>query len=266
MDPIDGICDLHSHVLPGVDDGAEDIATALQLVEQAVEQGITTMVATPHTLDGVYDVSRSAAAAAGDALAAAIRAAGHSLDVRVAAEVHLHESIPDRVAADPSLTLDGSGRYLLLELPHQAVPPSLPQLLFGLRTRGTTPIIAHPERNLAVRGDIEVTRAWLEHGAQLQLTYGSLDGTFGGVIEKCARRLLELGRVAVLATDTHHPRRRPPKTREALRVASAIVGEAGARRLAVDNPRAVLAGQSIGPVQRARRSRLGWWRRREVAR
>ena len=248
MTGIRGVVDLHNHILPGIDDGAPDLEAALELAAMAVAEGIDAVVATPHTLDGVFDVQHSAALDAHARLTAALAAAGIALQVRVAAEVRMHERIADLLAADPSVTLDGQGRYLLLELPHDSVPPALPELLFRLRARGTTPLIAHPERNLAVRRNPAIVVAWLELGARLQLTTGSVTGAFGEPIRRCANELLRRSAVHVMATDSHSPRKRPPIVQAAFEAASAIVGQDGARVLLVDNPARVLAGAPASTV------------------
>jgi protein-tyrosine phosphatase len=248
MSGIRGVVDLHHHILPGVDDGAPDLETAMQLAALAVAEGIDTIVATPHTLDGVYDVPRAAALDAHARLTTALAAAGITLQIRVAAEVRMHEGINELLAAAPDVTLDGHGRYLLLELPHDSVPPALPELLFRLRARGTTPVIAHPERYLAVRKNPRIVATWLELGARLQLTTGSVTGAFGEPIRRCANELLRAGAVHIMATDAHSPRKRPPIVQAAFEAASAIVGEDGARTLLVDNPARVHAGAPASTV------------------
>jgi protein-tyrosine phosphatase len=243
-----GIVDLHCHVLPGIDDGAPDLEAAVAIARIAAGEGITTIVATPHTLDGVHDVPRGRALAARDALAEALAEARVEVAVRVAAEVRFHESIVEALAADASLSLDGRRRYLLLELPHESAPPALPGLLFRLRAGGTTPVIAHPERNLAVRADPGIVAGWVAGGALLQLTAGSLAGTFGEPIRACALRLLRDGKAHLAATDSHSVGRRPPRIREAYVAAASVVGEEGASLLFLDNPRRVLAGEPAGAI------------------
>lgn len=247
---IHGVVDLHHHLLPGVDDGAADVATAVELARLALADGITTVIATPHTLDGTYDVTRQRARQAHADLVAALAAAAVPLEVRLAAEVHLHEQVPELLAQDPDLSLDGQGRYLLLELPHQGPPPGLPEFLFRLRTAGTTPIIAHPERNLAVRQDPDLTADWLDCGVELQLTAGSLTGAFGAPIRDCALRLLRAGRVAVVATDSHSLHKRPPLVQQACAVISNVLDRDAARLLLVDNPVRIAAGAPTNELVR----------------
>src|SRR3972149_4096892 len=107
---ITGVVDLHHHILPGVDDGATDLAASLELASAAFAEGIRIVIATPHTGDGVYNVQRADAEAAHAQLLAAVAAAGIGLEVRLAAEVHLDAAIPEQLRACPGLSLDGQGR------------------------------------------------------------------------------------------------------------------------------------------------------------
>src|SRR5687768_13159464 len=127
---IEGIVDLHCHILPGLDDGAANEVVAIAMARIAASEGIATILATPHTLDGVYDVDPSLARGAGARLQQALDREGIPLRLRVAAEVHLHEDLPGLVRTDPLVSPDGGGRFVLLELPHQSAPPSLPDFLF----------------------------------------------------------------------------------------------------------------------------------------
>ncbi len=256
-----GIVDLHHHLLPAVDDGAVDLATAIEMARQAVKEGIATVVATPHTFDGTYDVTREAARDAHERLVAALRVDGIDLDVRLAGEVHMHEGIPELLQRDPGVTLDGHGRILLLELPHQGPPPGLHDCLFRLQAGGTTPMIAHPERNLAVRKKPELASDWLQAGALLQLTAGSLTGAFGEPIRACAEQLLRAGAAHVVATDAHSPGKRPPLVQEAFRAVTGLVGRDAAHALFVANPLRVLAGEIPPPLPVAAKPHRGLFAR-----
>ena len=260
-----GMVDLHHHLLPGVDDGAVDVAAALQMATIAEAEGITTVVATPHTLDGVFDVDRARAAAALAEVQLAVAGAGLALQVRLAAEVRVHETVPQRLIEDPGLSLDGRGVYLLLELAHQGPPPALSDFLFRLAAAGTTALVAHPERNLAVRARPELAVEWAGRGTLLQLTAGSLTGAFGAPIRTCAEQLLRAGVVHVIATDAHSPGKRAPLVQEAFAAAAAIVGDDGAHELFVGNPSRIVAGEPVdslvAPAARRRRCLFASWRR-----
>jgi len=257
---VHGVVDLHHHLLPGVDDGAADLATAIEMARLALADGITMVIATPHTLDGTYDVTRERARRAHAELVAALAAASVPLTVRLAAEVHLHEAAPELLTQHPDLSLDGQGRYLLLELPHQGPPPGLPEFLFRLRSAGVTPVIAHPERNLAVRQDPELVAEWLDCGVELQLTAGSLAGAFGAPIRDCALKLLRAGHAAVVATDSHSLHKRPPLAQAAATVIANVLDREAAQLLLVDNPARIAASapsnEILRPAPRRRRGLL----------
>ncbi len=250
--PLTGITDLHCHLLPGVDDGARDLDTALELCRRACEEGVAVAITTPHTLDGVYDVQRATARRALQTLRTALGREGIPLRVELAAECRYDAALPTLLRDSPDVSLDGAGRYLLLELPHEQVPAGLPQLMFALQTRGTTPVIAHPERNLGVRRDPDQVEAWVERGVLLQLTAGSLSGAFGGPIGRCAERLLRRGWAHVVASDAHSPGKRPPAMQAAVRCVRALVGNDAARALFVDNPAAIARGAPVHEIRPAR--------------
>ena len=265
MSGVAGMVDLHHHILPEVDDGARNLDEAVQLARRAVEQGISTVVATPHVFDGVHDVEREVALAAADRLRDALALARVPLEIRVAAELRVDERLEQRLRDEPGLSLDGHGRYALIELPHESVPPFLTPLLFRMRAHGTVPVIAHPERNLGVRGNPEITQQWVEFGAMLQITAAALDGALGPVIGRTARYLLAHGRVHLVATDAHRIDRRPPHVAAAFEIAARVVGRDGAHALFVGNPAIVARSgspDSIVAPERVRRGGLvGWFDR-----
>jgi protein-tyrosine phosphatase len=188
-----------------------------------------------------------------------VAAAGLPVDLRLAAEVRFHEQIPVLLAQYPQLTLDGGGRYLLLELPHDSIPPALPDFLFRLKAAGTTPVIAHPERNLGVRANPSVVAQWQNLGAVLQLTAGSLAGRFGLEIRRLSEDLLRSGHIHLLATDAHSPDRRPPVLDDAIAAAGNLVGDQGVTELLVENPRRILAGEPASRLTAPTAVRPGGW-------
>ena len=230
--------DLHNHLLPGIDDGAPDMETALALARIAVDDGITHMVCTPHIHPGRY---ANTPATIDEGLAQfrqALDAAGIPLQVGAASEVRIGpELLTPKLADYVPFLGDWEGRpVLLLELPHEAVPVGSDKLTRHLLDRGFQPIIAHPERNKGVMAQPARLRPFLQQGCLLQVTAGSLTGRFGARAQALAEELLAAGQVTILATDAHNIRHRPPLLREGFEAAAAIVGEAAARPLVLRNP------------------------------
>ena len=241
--------DLHCHCLPGVDDGPATLADAVALCRALVEDGVTSVVATPHQL-GRYqgrnesDAVRQAVAALNQTLTAE----GVPLDVLPGADVRLDERMCTLLEQGRVLTVADGGAYLLLELPHETFIDPLP-LVRRLAERGVRPIITHPERNRFVTARPEAVRQWLRHGAHLQLTAGSLAGDFGASAQRAAWYWLETREAALVASDAHGIHERPPRLTQAIQLISRRLGEQTTRRVCGENPFRVLQGQDLGPVQ-----------------
>jgi protein-tyrosine phosphatase len=231
--------DIHCHVLPGIDDGPRTPEESLALCKALAEDGITTVVATPHQL-GRYDRKNSGAVirAAVATLRAALEAEGVPLKVRAGADVRLDERIVSMLNSGDVLTI-GGGPYLLLELPHETYIEPTP-LIRMLGARGVRAVVTHPERHDVVRARPQLVGPWLQAGALLQLTAGSLVGAFGSKAEAAAWRWLGAGNATFVATDAHDVDRRPPCMTEAIEAIRKRLGEDVARRVCVDNPAKVL--------------------------
>lgn len=229
------VIDLHSHVLPGIDDGAADLAQALEMARIAEADGIAVMACTPHITPGVFDNSGFRIRAATEALQEELAAAGIGLRLVAGADVHLVPDLAAGLLRGDVLSLGGS-RYLLLEPPHHVPPPRFEDTVFELMGAGYVPVITHPERLLWIDSRLDVMQRLVEVGALMQVTAGSLTGRFGRRARHWAERLLEAGMVHVLATDAHDARRRPPHLDRARAIAAERVGEEEAWRLVYGRP------------------------------
>jgi protein-tyrosine phosphatase len=237
--------DLHCHLLPGLDDGAADMATALRLARLAVAEGFTHLVCTPHIHPHRYNNTGPITAAARRVFASALADADIPLKVGCAAEVRLDLEIMTGVV-DGSIPLLGTWRgqgVLLLEFPHHDVPVGAERLTQWLLGRGILPMLAHPERNRGILARPEKLHPFLAQGCLLQVTAASLIGHFGPAPRDLARHLLLDGLVAVLASDAHNERDRPPLMRQPLALATEWIGESKARALVMDNPWEIVKGQ-----------------------
>ena len=237
--------DLHSHCLPGVDDGPADLESAVELCRGLVADGVTDVVATPHQL-GRYDGRNSGASvrAALAALSEELERREVPLRVWAGADVRLDERIVKLVEGGEVVTVGDGAKYLLLELPHEVfVDPR--RVIAGLRAAGVCPVLTHPERYGYLHGRLEAVRGWLEAGAVVQVTAGSFLGDFGLEARRAAWGLLRRGWVSVVAGDAHDLKRRPPRMTAAIDAISREVSAGVARRLCIDNPSRVLKGQGL---------------------
>jgi protein-tyrosine phosphatase len=221
------VIDLHNHLLPGIDDGADDMATALAMARMAVESGTTHMVCTPHLHAGRYDNTLASIAQAVQGFRAALAEAGIPLQVAAAAEVRFDMEIMLWHAARqlPFLGEWQGRRVLLLEFPHSDIPFGAERLTQWLLDRQVQPLIAHPERNKGVMRAPSRLKAFIDQGCLLQVTAGSLVGRFGERAQELAEALLRDNVVSLLASDAHNPAHRPPLLGEGRESAARLVGD-----------------------------------------
>ena len=252
--------DLHNHLLPGIDDGARKLEETLQFLRLARADGVQIVVATPHMKPGVYDNSREAIQKMVEVVREAQRGdEAQGVTLLPGAEVYFTADLIERARAGRLMTLGDGGRYLLLELPYQQLPMRVEESLFQLRLLGITPLMAHPERVAYYLEDIERVAASVRLGALTQVTACSITGRFGDKARDFAHAMLRRNLVHVIASDAHDVRYRPPVLSEGLRAVSALVGEAAARRMVEELPRAILEGRPIEtpePVPAPRRGVL----------
>lgn len=230
--------DIHCHILPAIDDGPTDLDAAVAMARLAVADGITTIVATPHLNNQIYDQREIGDRLA--VLAEAVQREGLTLQLFAGADVSAMLPPP---ALRP-FTLSRS-RYLLVEFPHAYLPGNAREILYDFVAHGFWPIITHPERNGSVVRNPELLLDLLGDTIFVQLTAGSLTGDFGPAAEACAHHLLRRGAVHFLATDAHSSIRRPPLLSAGLAVAAEIIGREEAMRLVTHNPAAVLADRPL---------------------
>ncbi len=255
------LIDIHTHILPGVDDGVRTEDEAVEFARVAAADGITTLVATPHCREGFYVNDRPAVLGAVERLRARLAADGIGVEVLPGAEVHLCPDLVERVRDGRAPTLADNGRTLLLELSTTQYPVELERLVFELRLAGILVVFAHPERIRFFQDDVRRYEEAVRLGAFGQITTGSVLGVFGQDVMEFSRELLDRRLVHVIASDSHNVRGRPPVLRRAVEAMIPVVGEDLARRMASDIPRALLDGREpeMPPPAPRRRSFLGRW-------
>lgn len=231
--------DLHCHLLPGIDDGAPDLATSLRMARIAAEDGIAVVSCTPHIYPGLYENTGPAIRRAVLELQARIDEADIALRLTHGADVHL---VPDLVGGlgNGRLPRLHDSHYFLLEPPHHVAPPRLEETVFELLATGYVPIITHPERLSWIEERYAVFVDLVRRGAWLQVTAGSLTGRFGTTARYWGERLLDEGLVHILATDAHDLARRPPLLAEGRRAAERWVGATEACHLVETRPQGIL--------------------------
>jgi protein-tyrosine phosphatase len=254
--------DLHSHVLPGIDDGPETIEDSVELARAAVAAGTATLVATPH-VSWTYPNDADTIAELVDRLNARLDTEEVELEVLAGAELAMTRLVDIRSEELSRLSL-GSGPWLLVEPPFAPAVTGLDTLVFDLLRQGHRVLIAHPERCPAFHRDPGMLREFVGEGILTSITAGSLVGRFGGEVRRFALTLAREGLIHNVASDTHDTASRPPGVAAELRAAGL---EPLADWLIEQVPAAILSGTEIPPrpaveLPGLQPARAPWWRRR----
>lgn len=251
--------DVHCHILPGLDDGPSTMEESLAMVEMAVADGITRVVATPHASER-YSFEFARVCQLRDELQAKI---GDRLKVATGCDFHLNPENLNALRKDASPYCINQRGYLLLEFNEVSIPPAMDQTLHEIQLFGVRPIITHPERNAILRTHPERLRSWVRRGCFAQVTGGSLTGVFGAVAQSNSLEWIREGLVHFVASDAHNTKRRPLRLQPAYDVIVDQFGEEKARALFLENPLAAFEGRELPhvpeveeEVQPARRKRF----------
>ena len=207
--------DLHSHILPGVDDGAQTLEDSLEMARKAVSQGITHLMCTPHHNNGKYNNPADKIIRDVAALQKELDQRGLDLTLLEGQEVRLTELLLTAIQRDEILFTDLDNTYLLIEFPTNEIPIYAEQVFYHLLSRGQVPVIVHPERNAVFREEPNRLVSFLEMGTLTQLTAPSIVGLFGNEIQNTARQMLEHNMLYMVASDAHNLRHRTFLMKEA---------------------------------------------------
>ncbi len=231
--------DLHSHLLPGIDDGAPDLETSLAMARAYADQGVECVACTPHILPGLYNNTGPQIRQAIDALQMRLDDAGIPLRLTSGADNHIVPTFVEGLKSGHLLTLGGSD-YVLVEPPHHVAPARLEDLFFDILLGGYFPILTHPERLSWIESKYDVMERLAKRGVWMQITSGSLSGAFGKRPRYWAERMLDEGLVHIIATDAHNMGRRPPDLLQGRMRAEKLAGAAEAGHLVLTRPQGVL--------------------------
>ena len=238
--------DIHAHILPGLDDGPATLDDALEMARIAVEDGIQVIIATPHCLNGLYNNYRKDIIAACSEFNITLKRNHIPLDVLPGSEVHLGIEILNELERGRLMTLNDTGRYFFLELPDQFIPEMLVEFIARLKKMNVVPIIAHPERNMAIQHNVMLLRDLISEGALAQITGRSLTGGFGPPALQCCLRIIALNLTHFMATDAHTPKTRPPRLSKAVKKLSALTGKTHAEKMVLEGPQRIIDGEDPG--------------------
>jgi protein-tyrosine phosphatase len=239
--------DLHSHILPGIDDGAPDLATSLDMARAWVADGVSVLACTPHILPGLYHNTGPEIRVAVTALQRELDDRGIPLYLVTGADNHVIPEFVQGLRSGHLLSIADT-RYVLVEPPHHIAPPRMEDLFFNIMAAGYVPVLTHPERLSWIKTHYDVVRRLARRGVWMQITAGALTGSFGRSPLYWGERMLDEGCVHILATDAHDMRGRPPVLGEGYERAARRVGAKEAEHLVYTRPLAIVENRPPSSV------------------
>ncbi|PGU36413.1 tyrosine protein phosphatase [Bacillus cereus] len=196
--------DLHCHILPNVDDGAQSIEDSIVMAKAACEEGIHTIVATPHHQNGVYINPAGSILHQVKQLNERLKEEDINLTILPGQEIRLYGELLEDYERGHIVTLNNTNKYMLIEFPANHVPRYTERMLYELRVKGITPIIVHPERNMEIIEHPDLLYKLVSQGTLTQITAGSITGKFGKKIKKFSLQLIEHHLTHVISSDVHN--------------------------------------------------------------
>jgi len=246
--------DIHTHILPGMDDGAISMEETLDMARIAVASGVHTMIATPHCnvegiFDNYYDDNYESYY---HSVVDAFQREGINLSILPGMEVYGSEEVPGLLKQGKIITLNYS-RYLLIEFSFHKDLLLIEYLINELTNLGIHPIIAHPERYPYVQKHPELLYEWVEQGCSIQVNKGSLLGSFGRNVKAMAHEILDNSLASFIASDAHGPERRTTDLSEVYQRIKYYYSRAYADLLLMENPKRVIEDQELLDPRRQER-------------
>lgn len=235
------LVDIHSHILPGIDDGASSMEESLEMLQLAAASGTTDIVATPHA-NSTFTFDEAERDRLLNELAAQVDGV---IKLHRACDFHLSfDNLMDALERPTKYTVNG-GRYLMVELPDMVSLTAMRTAINRLLDARITPIVTHPERNPSVQAQLKTLDDWIRDGCLFQVTGQSLTGRFGSTAQRTAETLMNSDMVHFIASDAHDCHDRPPDLSEAYKVVASRWGDERADALFTQNPSAVIWDEAI---------------------
>ncbi len=242
---MNGIIDIHSHILPGLDDGAKDMDMAMEMVRIYKKNGVDKVIATPHYVkDSSMSTSIEKNKEVLDKLREEIERADLDFEIFLGHEIYLFRDILKELKRGKLGTMNGTS-YVFIELAQMDIPDYTRELIRELVAEGYRPILSHPEKNTLIIEDINIVYDFIQDGALIEVDIPSLCGNFGMDVRKTSEELLKHKMVHFLATGAHSSIRRSPRIDSGVEEIKNLIGEDLFKRLTFDNPKSLIEDEII---------------------
>ena len=236
--------DIHTHILPGIDDGAQTLEESIEIAKKAAKAGVKTIVATPHILDVPSENDWRRVSDAFKCVKETLMRQKIGVNIILGAELFISPDLPKTIKENRELTINNGNKYVLIELPMNEIPNFTKQTIFELQLQGIVPIIAHPERYLEIQKDANKLFDLVKRGVLTQINSGSLMGRYGKKVQETAKTLLSHNFVHMIGSDVHAISNGYPLC-TGVNVAAEVVGIKRVNEMVTSIPEMVITGQEI---------------------
>lgn len=236
--------DMHSHILPGIDDGAKSIEESIEMIKEAYKAGFTAIVSTSHYIEDSYDASKQKRYELIKIIEKRLENENIDITIYNGAEAYVNTNLNDLIKKEELVTINET-KYLLIELPMNNKIIYLNEIISELKDNGIIPIIAHPERYSYVQKDPKILNDLIDQGVLFQSNYGSLIGKYGKDAQKAVKKLLKNNMIQLLGTDTHRSNSTYTQMDEIIKKFTKLLGKEKFEILSTVNPLKVIANEKI---------------------
>ena len=236
--------DFHSHILPNIDDGSRSIEETFNLIKEAKEVGFEGIVLTSHYIEGYYETDVPERDVWVNAIKENLNTKGIDIDLYLGNEIYISENMMDLLINNKASTINNTC-YVLFEMPLNAEPMDLYNVIYSLQENKLIPVLAHPERYKFVQKEPELIYDLIEKGVLMQANYGSILGQYGESAQMIVRKFFENNMIHFLGSDVHRQNTIYKNIPRALDAISEIIGEEKLRELTTTNPKLALNNKRI---------------------
>lgn len=234
--------DIHSHIIPNVDDGARSVEETFNILKEAQEAGFTDVILTSHFLLNYYETNAQELIFWKEKLQEVLKKQGTKINLYSGMEIYITNQMEELLENKKILTLANS-RYMLIELPLATNVKYFDYVVYYLEAKGIRPIIAHPERYKCVQKDPDIVEEYIEKGCLIQCNYGSIVNLYGREAEKTIKTLLKKNQVHFLGSDVHRENGTYLIILDAIKKIRKIIGENKINELTTINPKKILQNE-----------------------
>lgn len=235
--------DVHSHIIPSIDDGSSSFEESYKMIEKAKEAGFTDIIATSHYIEEYYEVDSLKRHSVVEAMNKVIQEKGLNIKIHTGSEIFVTQDIVKLIKEKKATTLADS-KYILFELPMNSMINYLDNVIFEIKSNGLIPVIAHPERYSYVQNDPNFVYNLIKNGVLFQANYASITGYYGKSAKKVLTKMLKADMIHFLGSDSHNSKKYD-NINESIKILEKIITKEKLEKLTTVNPRHILNNEPI---------------------